>query len=43
MLGTPPNQKRHVLFDTPHDVSQNHQELSKEVLAWLERYLGKVH
>jgi pimeloyl-ACP methyl ester carboxylesterase len=33
MLGTPPADKRHVVFDTPHDISQNREGLSKEVLA----------
>jgi hypothetical protein len=43
MLGTPAADKRRVVFDTPHDISQNKPELSKEVLAWLDKYLGKVN
>jgi dienelactone hydrolase len=43
MLGTPEAEKRHVVFDTPHDVSQRKTELSGEVLAWLDKYLGKVN
>jgi hypothetical protein len=31
-----------VLFDTPHDVSQNKEGLSKEVLSWFDKYLGRV-
>jgi len=42
MIGTPEAEKRHVVFDTPHDVSQQKTELSREVLAWLDKYLGKV-
>ncbi len=43
MLGTPEADKRHVLFDTPHDISQAGPELSREVLAWLDKYLGRVN
>lgn len=42
MLGTPENDKRHVVFDTPHNVAVRRPELEKEVLAWLDKYLGKV-
>ena len=41
MIGTPEAEKRHVVFDTPHDVSQQKTELSREVLAWLDEYLGR--
>jgi hypothetical protein len=41
MLGAPDADKRHVSFETPHDVSQKKAELSREVLAWLDRYLGR--
>ena len=43
MLGTPEADKRHVLFDTPHDVSQEKAGLAREVLAWLDKYLGRVN
>jgi len=43
MLGTPAQDKRHVLFDTPHDISQVKGDLSREVLAWLDKYLGRVN
>jgi hypothetical protein len=43
MLGTPAADKRRVVFDTPHDVSENKQELSKEVLNWLDKYLARVN
>ncbi|HEY3937795.1 MAG TPA: protein kinase [Bryobacteraceae bacterium] len=42
MIGTAAADKRRVVFDTPHDVSQKKQELSKEVLSWLDKYLGRV-
>jgi eukaryotic-like serine/threonine-protein kinase len=42
MLGTPDADKRHVLFDTPHDVREQRTELVKVVLAWLDKYLGRV-
>jgi eukaryotic-like serine/threonine-protein kinase len=42
MLGTPPADKRHVLLETPHDVTQDRPALVKEVLSWLDRYLGRV-
>jgi eukaryotic-like serine/threonine-protein kinase len=43
MLGTPEAEKSHVIFETPHDVSQEKTRLSKEVLEWLDRYLGRVN
>jgi formylglycine-generating enzyme required for sulfatase activity/dienelactone hydrolase len=43
MLGTPPADKRHVVFDTPHDVRLRRDDLTKEVLAWYDTYLGKVN
>ncbi len=43
MLGTPEADKRHVVFDTPHDISMAKPELSREVLAWLDKYLGRVN
>jgi pimeloyl-ACP methyl ester carboxylesterase len=42
MLGTPPADKRHVVMETPHDVRQDRPLLVKEVLAWLDKYLGRV-
>jgi eukaryotic-like serine/threonine-protein kinase len=43
MLGTPAADKRYVPLDAPHDVSQRKVELSREVLAWLDQYLGRVN
>jgi pimeloyl-ACP methyl ester carboxylesterase len=42
-LATPAALKRHVVFDTPHDVRLRQAELTKEVLAWYDEYLGKVN
>jgi eukaryotic-like serine/threonine-protein kinase len=42
MLGTPPADRKRVVFDTPHDISQEKAQLSREVLAWLDKYLGRV-
>ncbi len=43
LFGTPASDKRAVTFDTPHDVSEQRTDLMREVLAWLDRYLGKVN
>jgi dienelactone hydrolase/predicted Ser/Thr protein kinase len=42
MLGAPAADKRHVVLDGPHDVTQRRGELVHEVLSWLDRYLGRV-
>jgi hypothetical protein len=42
MLGTPQADKRHVILETPHDVTEDRGRLAKEVLDWLDRYLGRV-
>lgn len=43
MLAAPEAHKRHVIFETPHNISQQKADLSREVLAWLDRYLGRVN
>jgi dienelactone hydrolase len=43
MLGTAPADKRHVVFDTPHDVRLRRTDLVREVLDWYDKYLGRVH
>lgn len=43
MLGTPPDDKRHVIFETPHDVRLRHGDLVREVLGWFDKYLGRVN
>ena len=40
LLGTPPDRKRHVLYDGGHFVPRT--MLFSEVLEWLDRYLGPV-
>jgi len=40
LLGTPPEHKRLKLYETDHIPPRN--ELIKETLAWLDRYLGPV-
>jgi serine/threonine protein kinase/dienelactone hydrolase len=43
MLGAPAADKKAVLLDTAHDVSEKRADMVREVLAWLDRYLGKVN
>jgi dipeptidyl aminopeptidase/acylaminoacyl peptidase len=40
LLGTPDKDKRHVVYETDHYVPKN--EMIKETLSWLDRYLGPV-
>jgi dienelactone hydrolase len=42
MLGTPADEKRHLVLETPHDVTEQRPQLVKAVLDWLDRYLGRV-
>jgi dienelactone hydrolase len=41
-LGTPEQDKRHVVYDAAHDVMVNRTEVVKEVLSWLDQHLGPV-
>jgi formylglycine-generating enzyme required for sulfatase activity/dienelactone hydrolase len=43
ILGTPEADKRHVVFETPHDVRLRYADLTREVLAWFDKYLGRVN
>jgi eukaryotic-like serine/threonine-protein kinase len=43
MLGTPAADKRHLVLDTPHDVTEQRPQLVKAVLDWLDHYLGRVN
>jgi serine/threonine protein kinase/formylglycine-generating enzyme required for sulfatase activity len=43
MLGTPVEDKRHIVLDTPHDVTEQRSQLTKSVLDWLDHYLGRVN
>ena len=40
-LGSPADQKRHVVFDAGH-TNFPRADMIREVLAWLDRYLGPV-
>ena len=40
LLGTPPDKKELKLYDTDHFIPR--EELIKETLIWLDRYLGPV-
>jgi eukaryotic-like serine/threonine-protein kinase len=42
MLGTAEKDKRHIILDTPHDVTEQRPLLVRGVLDWLDRYLGRV-
>jgi hypothetical protein len=42
MIGTAAANKRHVVFDTPHDVRLRRTDLVREVLEWYDKYLGRV-
>jgi len=42
LLGAPKADKKVVLFETAHDVSEQRPDLIREVLAWLDKYLGRV-
>ena len=41
-LGTPDKDKRHVVYDAAHDVMVNRTQVVKEVLSWLDQYLGTI-
>jgi serine/threonine protein kinase/dienelactone hydrolase len=41
-LGSPEADKRHIVLDCAHDVTERRTELVQEVLGWLDKYLGRV-
>jgi eukaryotic-like serine/threonine-protein kinase len=41
LLGTKKEQKKHILYDTGHNIPRN--ELIKETLNWLDQYLGPAN
>ena len=41
-LGTPPEHKRHVILETAHSLWPQRSEVIREVLNWLDQYLGPV-
>ena len=42
-LGTPKQDKQHIILETPHDVTEQRPQHEKAVLDWLDRYLGPVN
>lgn len=42
LLGAPEKDKRHVILDTAHNVFQLRGQTVREILDWLDRYLGPV-
>jgi serine/threonine protein kinase/formylglycine-generating enzyme required for sulfatase activity/dienelactone hydrolase len=42
LLGAAESDKRHVVLDTPHDVTEQRPQLTRTVLGWLDQYLGRV-
>jgi eukaryotic-like serine/threonine-protein kinase len=40
LLGSPKDQKKHLIYETGHNIPRN--ELIKETLDWLDQYLGPV-
>jgi hypothetical protein len=43
LLGVPSADKKVVLLETAHDVSEKRADLIREVTGWLDKYLGKVN
>ena len=43
MLGTPAADKKQVVLETAHDVTAERSTLVHVVLAWLDKYLGRVN
>jgi formylglycine-generating enzyme required for sulfatase activity/dienelactone hydrolase len=42
LLGTPKDQKKRVVFEDDHALPAHINELSREAMAWLDRYVGSV-
>jgi len=43
LLGAPQADKKAVQFETAHDVGEQRADLVREVVAWLDKYLGRVN
>ena len=43
MPDKPATDKKAFTFDTAHDISEQRADLVREVVTWLDRYLGKVN
>jgi pimeloyl-ACP methyl ester carboxylesterase len=41
-LGTPEKDKRHIVYDSAHDVMVYRTQVVREVLAWLDQHFGPV-
>jgi formylglycine-generating enzyme required for sulfatase activity/dienelactone hydrolase len=41
-LGTPAADKKHVVYDAGHGLAEARSQVTAEVLAWLDKYLGAV-
>jgi serine/threonine protein kinase/dienelactone hydrolase len=41
-LGSAAQDKQRIVFDTPHDVTDRRPELIQAVVAWLDKYLGRI-
>jgi hypothetical protein len=41
-LGTPEKHKRHIVYDSAHEVMSYRTQIVREVLSWLDHYLGPV-
>jgi dienelactone hydrolase len=42
LLGTPKDRKKWVVFDDDHSLPNHGNELAREALAWLDKYVGPV-
>jgi hypothetical protein len=42
MLGTPEKDKKHLLYDGDHGIA-GQMDVTKDMLDWLDRYLGPVN
>jgi len=42
-FGTPEKNKRHVVLETTHYSLAARNDVVREVLGWLDKYLGQVH
>lgn len=41
-IGTPPEHKKHVVFDAGHIADYPRGQTVREMITWLDRYLGRV-
>ena len=43
LLGTSDQDKKHIAYETGHDFGRYRNQATREMLEWLDRYLGPVH